>query len=133
MSSGERAGTDDRASVGQSTLAMVGALHAELADALRVVSRYGDGDRSVLYASGEADAPDRRLAETIDQRSFAEGTLEYAIDAYEEVVVVVLSPHTVSSLASSGSTPGIAFAVERHVSLREITAATERAVAASRQ
>jgi hypothetical protein len=116
-------------------LALVGALHAEFFDALRAVAWYGDGDLGLLYVHSEVDAPDRRLGTAIRRRSVADGpsgSFEYAIDAYEEVVVVTLDARAV--VPSAGGAAGIALSVERDgTPLPAITAAIERAVATYRR
>ena len=137
MSGVDGAGAADRPGDGRPTLALVGALRAELADALRAVAWYGDGDRGLLYVHGDVDAPDRRLGATLRRRPVADGgggadgRLVYAIDAYEEVVVVALSPQAFDP--PTGDVAGVALAIERDAPLGEIIAAIERGVASYRQ
>ena len=127
MSGVDGAGAGDRGK--GPPLALVGALHAELADALRAVAWYGGGDQGLCYAHSEVDAPDERLGEAIERRPVREEACEYAIDAYEEVVVVTLSARTIPS---TSHVAGVALAVERDAPLQAVTTAIERAVAASR-
>ena len=126
MSGVDGAGADDRIGDGRSPRPLVRALRAELSGALRAVAWYGDDERGVVYAHPGVDAPGSWLGEALDGRHADGGSVEYTIDAYEDAVVVTLSPEVLPVDIAGG----VALAVERDARLAEITAAIERAVAA---
>lgn len=118
--------------------ALVRSLRAELADGLRAVAWYGDGDGGLLYVHGGVERPDRlgaavgRRQRTPREASIGTESFEYAIDAYEEVLVVTLSARVL--VRPAGDDAGVALSVERDgTPLPALTAAIERAIATYRR